>query len=194
MYNELLLEKQRQDEEESDSEKSPAEDEGMEDMDTSSGVPSLFSLFSPLQFVRCVVVEVVKGKDVEVKLSMRPTLLNAGDCSKLQISPSSPSYFFNTSEFQCLLIPGIQWENLLTSSPGRLSAAVKSIEDHGYVMSLGDQHSPPAFLPFSSEKESGKYHQIGQVLEVSVTEKKGKSSSVVLLSADPKVITHEKMV
>ena len=72
---------------------------------------------------------------------------------------------------------------------------MKSVEDHGYVMSFGDKNAPPSFLPFTpSQMESGVYHHIGQVLEVAVKEKKGKSSSAVLLSADAGVISKEKMV
>ena len=70
VYNELLITEQQQNESDEESNESTEKEK--------VAVPSLSSLFAPHQFVRCVVVEIVKGKEVEVKLSMRPTLVNAG--------------------------------------------------------------------------------------------------------------------
>ncbi|KAG6336141.1 hypothetical protein ID866_2951 [Astraeus odoratus] len=124
--------------------------------DHSRYVPDLSELFRPGQYIRAVVTSVhapgtadladlARSRDVVVKASRRV---------ELSLIPEEVNSGVQTSDLR---------------SGFALSAAVQSIEDHGYLLDLGVP-GVSGFLPFTDThtRDSGRKLRIGHLVDVSV--------------------------
>ena len=102
-------------------------------------------------------------------------------CSIVSVEKSDNDFF----KVQASLNPELVNENLILSKNSLLTASVKSVEDHGYVMDIGKSNMK-AFLPL---KKSGKTPpSVGQVIPCSVTKVDG--TAVVLNAAKLKPLSN----
>jgi rRNA biogenesis protein RRP5 len=156
-------------------------DEELDDAQIStqkSKVPNLFEIFSPGQYVRSVVTAVhapgstdilgmgrqrdeVQKTSRRVELSLEPGKVNAS-VVKADLSSGFVSGFLLVQQF-------------LTISKV-LSAAVASVEDHGYILDLGVS-DVSGFLSFKNVTKSlgkdGPKLRIGQLVDVTVSKISG---------------------
>ena len=158
-------------------------DEDMEALTPKSGIPDLVDIFRPGQYVRAVVTAVHapgstnvsgvgKSRDEvtrasrRVELSLVPATVNAG-VKKSDLKAG----FVRTSLDNAALA-----SRLLLHFYQTLSAAIKSVEDHGYILDLGVP-DVSAFLSFNDTKkgpfdEKAKLH-LGRLLDVTVVKMSG---------------------
>ncbi|KIM88562.1 hypothetical protein PILCRDRAFT_813517 [Piloderma croceum F 1598] len=145
-----------------DENEEPSEAES-DDEQKQKSIPDLFEIFRPGQYVRAVITTIHAAGTTNVTGigRTRDETVKASRRVELSLSPDKVN-------------DGVQKSDL---RPGfTLSAAVKSIEDHGYVLDLGIQ-DVSGFLSFK-EAEKGPFdHQsklfVGRLIDVSVTKMSG---------------------
>ncbi|TBU63713.1 U3 snoRNP-associated protein Rrp5 [Dichomitus squalens] len=150
-----------------------------EDEDSSpSGVPDLFEIFRPGQYVRAVVTAVHPPgtTDVSGLGRARDEVQKASRRVELNLVPEKVN-------------EGVVKSDLRTGFT--MSAAVKSIEDHGYILDLG-MSDVSGFLSFKDAQKGSwgteKKLHIGQLLDVAVVKMSG-NGRTCNVSVDPKTIS-----
>ncbi|KAI9482770.1 MAG: hypothetical protein EXX96DRAFT_647601 [Benjaminiella poitrasii] len=127
-----------------------------EDMeDEGSDLPSLNDMFHVGQWVRCRITGLQSDEKRIIELSLKPSIVHE-DLVKVDVTPG------------------------LT-----LGAAVKSVEDHGYILDLGVKELT-GFLPMKESKSyvekynRGQELMVGQYVECAVEEVKGRTANVTI--------------
>ncbi|KAI0308284.1 U3 snoRNP-associated protein Rrp5 [Multifurca ochricompacta] len=135
-------------------------DEGEEETDArTTRVPDLFDLFQPGQYLRCIVVAVnAAGTTKMVNVAWRAR----GEVEKA------------SRRVELSLIPGQVNQGVVKmdlKSGFTMSASVKSIEDHGYILNFGIPEVS-GFLSFKETKkalEGSSKLPVGSIVDVSVS-------------------------
>ncbi|KAG0704363.1 hypothetical protein DFH29DRAFT_380266 [Suillus ampliporus] len=156
----------------------PSDTESVDDgeSDSRTEVPDLFQLFHVGQYVRAVVTNVHASgfTDVSAISKLRDDAAKASRRLELSLVPKT----VNSGVLKTDLKPGFT-----------LSAAVQSVEDHGYILDIGVQGSS-GFLSFQDAKRGGldgsKLH-IGQLLDTAVV-KMSSNERICTVSIDPRGI------
>lgn len=156
----------------------PSETESVDDgeSDSQTEVPDLFQLFHTGQYVRAVVTNVHASGSTDASAigKLRDEAAKASRRIELSLVPKT----VNSGVLKKDLKPGFT-----------LSAAVQSVEDHGYILDIGIQGSS-GFLSFKDAKKGGsdgsKLH-IGQLLDISVVKMSG-NERICTVSVDPRGI------
>ncbi|RDX51109.1 U3 snoRNP-associated protein Rrp5 [Lentinus brumalis] len=152
-----------------------------EDEDTEgspSRVPDLFELFNPGQYVRAVVtaVHAPGATDVAGLGRARDDVQRASRRVEMSLVPEK----VNEGVVKTDLRPGFT-----------LSAAVKSVEDHGYILDLGIP-DVSGFLSFKDAQkgpfENDKKLHVGRLLDVAVSKMSG-NGRTCNVSVDPKMVS-----
>lgn len=165
------LESMHEQEEPSDTE---SVDGGESDFQTE--VPDLFQLFQVGQYVRAIVTNVHASGSTDISAigKLRDEAAKASRRIELSLVPKT----VNSGVLGTDLKPGFT-----------LSAAVQSIEDHGYILDIGVLGSS-GFLSFKDAKKGGsdgsKLH-IGQLLDIAVV-KMSSNERICTVSVDPRGI------
>lgn len=186
------------DAEEADSTGNQEEDDnGENNFGPSSDVPDLADMFAVGQYLTAVVEEVrpsgarssiefSKSRDEttmaakRAELSIAPEKVNAGVSKRDLMS----GFVRDSSAFYMQLVN--QWPSLILKN---VSAVVKSVEDHGYILDLGIS-SASGFLSLKEARKGPKGDaplSVGQVVNTSVL-KMSENGRTVTLSVDPAVI------
>lgn len=178
-------------------EEEDGENDASEDEDNSfSEIPDLQDLFQVGQFVSAVVTEIraagargttnlSRSRDESVKASRRVELTISPDKVNPGVTRLDLHNGFVSPVFHCSTIP-LDFDIHLRLQ--NISAVVRSVEDHGYIMDLG----VPAVSGFLSLKEARKGSfgdrplVVGQVISTSVT-KMSENGRTVTLSVDPSI-------
>ncbi|KAF8913041.1 hypothetical protein CPB84DRAFT_1760205 [Gymnopilus junonius] len=154
--------------------KSTFDDDEDEEMSTDSDVPELTDLFSVGQYVRAVASAVHQRgtSDVTGLGKSRDELSKAGRRVELSLIPERVN-------------SGVQKSDL---RPGfTLTAAIKSREDHGYILDFGIPEVS-GFLPLADARAVGRNQQlrlhIGGLLDVTIV-KMSANGRTCTVSADP---------
>ncbi|KAH7930532.1 hypothetical protein BV22DRAFT_1078692 [Leucogyrophana mollusca] len=146
-----------------------------------SHVPDLFEMFHPGQYVRSVVINVHAPGSTDIS-GLGRTRDDAAKSSRrveLSLMPEKVN-------------DGVQKADL--KGGFTLSAAVKSVEDHGYILDMGIS-DVSGFLSF---KEAGKGNlgetklQVGRLLDVSVV-KVSANGRTCTLSVDPQLLSSSSL-
>lgn len=156
----------------------PSETESVDDgeSDSQTEVPDLFQLFHTGQYVRAVVTNVHASGSTDASAigKLRDEAAKASRRIELSLVPKT----VNSGVLKKDLKPGFT-----------LSAAVQSVEDHGYILDIGIRGSS-GFLSFKDAKKGGsdgsKLH-IGQLLDISVVKMSG-NERICTVSVDPRGI------
>lgn len=156
----------------------PSDTESVDDeeSDSQTEVPDLFQLFHTGQYVRAIVTNVHASGSTDVSAigKLRDEAAKASRRIELSLVPKT----VNSGVLKTDLKPGFT-----------LSAAVQSVEDHGYILDIGVQGSS-GFLSFKEAKKGGsdgsKLH-VGQLLDVAVV-KMSSNERICTLSVDPRGI------
>lgn len=172
-----------------------SDQEDSEDGEAKEGAPpDLAELFRPGQYVRGVVSAVkptgtTEGRALRysrdeaekasrrIELSLIPEQVNVGlvkaDLRKGLVSHESFNYYMSMK---------------LTEWVQALSAAVKSVEDHGYILDLG-LADVAGFLHYKSKSENESRRRVGSLVDV-VVEKLAEDGRTCIFTADKD--THKK--
>ncbi|KAG2154655.1 hypothetical protein DEU56DRAFT_372848 [Suillus clintonianus] len=156
----------------------PSDTESVDDeeSDSQTEVPDLFQLFRAGQYVRAVVTNVHASGSTDVSAigKLRDEAVKASRRIELSLVPKA----VNSGVLKTDLKPGFT-----------LSAAVQSVEDHGYILDIGVQGSS-GFLSFKEAKkgsfDSSKLH-VGQLLDIAVV-KMSSNERICTASVDPRGI------
>ncbi|KAI7898321.1 uncharacterized protein BX663DRAFT_525423 [Cokeromyces recurvatus] len=136
-------------------EKVADEDDEDENMDETTGLPNLNDMFYIGQWVRCKIINLQTDDKKIIELTLKPNLVHE-DLAKVDVTPG------------------------LT-----LGAAIKSVEDHGYILDLGVKELT-GFLPLKESKSFiEKYNRnqeliVGQYVECAVESVKGRTANVTI--------------
>ncbi|KAL6310100.1 U3 snoRNP-associated protein Rrp5 [Sparassis latifolia] len=155
-------------------EESSASDEEEEEERSESRVPDLFEIFHPGQYVRAVVsaVHAAGSTDSSGLGRARDGVQKASRRVELSLVPKK----VNAGVVKADLRAGFT-----------MSAAIKSAEDHGYILDLG-LSDVTGFLSFKDAKKGAFEHprklRVGQLLDVSVTKMSG-NGRTCSVSVDP---------
>lgn len=156
----------------------PSDTESVDDgeSDSQTEVPDLFQLFHVGQYVRAIVTNVHASGSTDVSAigKLRDEAAKASRRIELSLVPKT----VNSGVLKTDLKSGFT-----------LSAAVQSVEDHGYILDIGVQGSS-GFLSFKEAKKGGsdcsKLH-VGQLLDIAVV-KMSSNEKICTVSVDPQVI------
>lgn len=156
----------------------PSDTESIDDgeSDSQTEVPDLFQLFRVGQYVRAIVTNVHASGSTDVSAigKLRDEAAKASRRIELSLVPKT----VNSGVVKADLKPGFT-----------LSAAVQSVEDHGYILDIGVQGSS-GFLSFKDAKKGGsdgsKLH-VGQLLDIAVL-KTSNNERICTVSVDPRGI------
>lgn len=152
-----------------------------DDEQKQKGIPDLFEIFRPGQYVRAVITAVHAAGSTNVTGigRTRDETVKASRRVELSLSPDKVNDGVQKSDLRSGFVRATLTflsKTYVYLSAQTLSAAVKSIEDHGYVLDLGIQ-DVSGFLSFK-EAEKGPFdHQsklcVGRLIDVSVTKMSG---------------------
>jgi rRNA biogenesis protein RRP5 len=155
----------------------PSDEEEEEDSDAkASRLPDLFDLFRPGQYLRCIVLashaagtttaghgttrarDAIEKASRRVELGLIPEQVNQGVVK----TDLKPGFVSNDGTPTYVIMPLIHVKTM--------SASVKSIEDHGYILNLGISEVS-GFLSFKDAKrlENSSKLPVGSILDVSVS-------------------------
>ncbi|KAG2159661.1 uncharacterized protein EDB93DRAFT_5621 [Suillus bovinus] len=156
----------------------PSDTESLDDgeSDSQTEVPDLFQLFHAGQYVRAIVTNVHASGSTDVSAigKLRDEAAKASRRIELSLVPKT----VNSGVLKTDLKPGFT-----------LSAAVQSVEDHGYILDIGVQGCS-GFLPFKDAQKGGsdcsKLH-VGQLLDIAVVKMSG-NEKICTVTVDPRVI------
>ncbi|KIO28214.1 hypothetical protein M407DRAFT_72065 [Tulasnella calospora MUT 4182] len=156
---------------------SSSEDGKMDQDEPSIFAAELSEMYSVGNFVRVVVTHVrMEGEKARPQLGEKPSNDEEWQCGKIELSLAPQKV--NEGLTQEDLVSGVM-----------VSAAVKSIEDHGYTMDFG-LSDVSGFLKFSDAEtagftSTGRLH-VGMVVTCTITEKSAKKKGrVYQVTADP---------
>ncbi|KAG9043140.1 rRNA biogenesis protein rrp5 [Tulasnella sp. UAMH 9824] len=159
---------------------SSSEDGKMDQEEPSIFAAELSEMYSVGSFVRVVVTHVhTEGEKARPQLGERPSNDEEWQCGKIELSLAPQKV--NEGLTQGDLVSGVMF-----------SAAVKSIEDHGYAMDFGLSDAS-GFLKFSDAEtarftSTGKLH-VGMVVTCTITEKSAKKKGrVYQVTVNPKKV------
>lgn len=156
----------------------PSDTESVDDgeSDSQTEVPDLFQLFHVGQYVRAIVTNVHASGSTDVSAlgKLRDEAAKASRRIELSLVPKT----VNSGVLKTDLKPGFT-----------LSAAVQSVEDHGYILDIGVLGSS-GFLSFKDAKKGGsdrsKLH-VGQLLDTAIV-KMSSNERICTVSVDPRGI------
>lgn len=156
----------------------PSDTESVDDGESNAQteVPDLFQLFHVGQYVRAIVMNVHASGSTDVSAigKLRDEAAKASRRIELSLVPKT----VNSGVLKADLKPGFI-----------LSAAVQSVEDHGYILDIGVQGSS-GFLSFKEAKKGspdGSKLHVGQLLDVAVVKMSG-NDRICTVSIDPRGI------
>ncbi|KAF8846201.1 U3 snoRNP-associated protein Rrp5 [Paxillus ammoniavirescens] len=152
-------------------------EDGESDDDKSNNpaqVPDLFELFRPGQYVRAVVttMHTPGTTDVSGLGRVRDDAVKTSRRVELSLKPEQVN-------------AGVQKGDLINGYT--LSAAIQSVEDHGYILDLGISGAS-GFLPFKEAHKDSEEHrlQVGALIDVSVL-KMSSNGRICTVTNDPAV-------
>ncbi|KAL0580810.1 rRNA biogenesis protein rrp5 [Marasmius crinis-equi] len=146
-----------------------------EDEEKGAGVPELSEMFSPGQYVRTVVTTVHAAGTTTDSSGLgksRDEVVRASRRVELSLVPGQVN-------------AGLQRADL--KSGFTLTAAVKSVEDHGYILDLGIAEVS-GFLSFKESQSLSAKLRVGQLVNVAVSKLSANGRSCEV-TADPKIFT-----